>query len=79
MTVEEYQTYFDFCSNMWKTPYSYIFIKRASFKTIIWMTKENLNKYDLKYIEFMNLKNEEDKAQNKYFLKKYWDVKLKIK
>jgi hypothetical protein len=27
----------------------------------------------------MNLRNEEDKAQNKYFLKKYWDVKLKIK
>jgi hypothetical protein len=35
------------------------------------MTKENINKYDLKYIEFMNLRNEEDKAQNKYFLKKY--------
>ena len=79
MTVEEYQTYFHFCSDMWKTPYSYNHIRKASLKKIMWMTKENINKYDLKYIEFMNLRNEEDKAQNKYFLKKYWDVKLKIK
>lgn len=79
MTLEEYKRYFNFCSEMGKTPLSFNDIKYTKIDKMMSMVKENFNIFDLKYIKYMNQWMNKNWWINKYINKKYWNVNLKIK
>lgn len=83
MTIEEYQEYLIFCFNMQRSPYDYWSMKNMTYLQAIKKINERINKHDFAYLEHMKSLIDEkeiaDKAKEKYFLKKHWDVNLKIK
>lgn len=73
MTVEEYQTYFDFCYWMYSNPLRYEAVQYANIDKCIKMKRENFNKKDLAYIFCMHdddILEFADKAYKRHIVEK---------